>query len=214
MFDNQIYLKATSLATALLFIYFLIRQKNKCRTCLTVSTESFLSSRSSVATESLCGQMPLNLWHFTQISDISQFELAVRSFVFIYFFNEHSSWFTEESHSSVGDHRPLPVPHSTGATVSRSPQHRGSTSSPTNDVSFISTDLTVTVTDSSLEAAAAAANASLGFCRWLSFPRLPVLPLPTARAEERPHLTLALPPPAFSPFHIPSVRVVSSLAIS
>ncbi|CAF93236.1 unnamed protein product, partial [Tetraodon nigroviridis] len=54
-------------------------------------------------------------------------------------------------------------PASIGATVSSGPQHRGSTSSPTTDVSSMSPDLTVTDTDSSLEVAAA--NASPGCCR-------------------------------------------------
>lgn len=142
------------------------------RNCWSVSTKSFLSSRR----ESVCIQIPLNLWYFAKTSDISQFEHLVCSLVF----NENCSRFIKESHSSVGDNRPLPVPHSTGATVSSSPQHCGSTPPPTNDISSMSTDPTVTDTDSSLEAAAA--NTSLGYCRWLSFPRLsgPVLaPPPT-----------------------------------
>lgn len=94
-----------------------------------------------------------------EAAHISQLEPLVCSLVF----NEHDERFIKESHSSVGDHRPLPVPHSTGATVSSSPQHLGSTSSPTNNVSSMSTEPTVTDTDSSLEAAAA--NASLGYCR-------------------------------------------------
>lgn len=94
-----------------------------------------------------------------EAAHISQLEPLVCSLVF----NEHDERFIKEFHSSVGDHRPLPVPHSTGATVSSSPQHRGSTSFPTNDVSSMSTEPTVTDTDSSLEAAAA--DASLGYCR-------------------------------------------------
>lgn len=149
-----------------------------------------------------CWQIPFCLCYFAKTSDISQFEL-VRFPLFLMNIAHGSS-------SSVGDHRPLPVPHSTGATVSSSPQHRGSTSPPTNDVSSMSSDPTVTHTDSSLEAAAA--NASLGYCRWLSFPRLsgPVTPPPDPR--KRPD-TGSSPPP-FSSFHIPSVHVVSSLAIS
>uniref|UniRef100_A0A674PDJ6 Stress-activated protein kinase JNK n=1 Tax=Takifugu rubripes TaxID=31033 RepID=A0A674PDJ6_TAKRU len=54
-------------------------------------------------------------------------------------------------------------PASIGAAVSSSPQHHGSTSSSTNDVSSMSTEPTLTDTDSSLEATAA--NASLGSCR-------------------------------------------------
>lgn len=116
---------------------------------------------------------------FAKTSKISQFELLVCSLVF----NERCSRSIKECHSNVGDHRPLPVLHSTGATVSSSPQHHGSTSSPTNDVSSMSTDPTVTDTDSSLEAAAS--TASLGYCRWLSFPchSGPVLPPPTGSSS-------------------------------
>lgn len=80
---------------------------------------------------------------------------------------------------SVTDHRPIPASHSTGAAVSSSPQqhhqHHPSTSSSTsaNDVSSMSTDPTLTDTDSSLEtagpaAAAATASSPMGCCRWLS----------------------------------------------
>lgn len=80
---------------------------------------------------------------------------------------------------SVTDHRPIPASHSTGAAVSSSPQqhhqHHPSTSSSTsaNDVSSMSTDPTLTDTDSSLEtagpaAAAATASGPMGCCRWLS----------------------------------------------
>lgn len=70
---------------------------------------------------------------------------------------------------SMTDHRPSPASHSTGATVSSSPhQHHPSTSS-----SSMSTDPTLTDTNSSLETASNAAAAAttagpVGCCRWLS----------------------------------------------
>lgn len=123
----------------------------------------------------------------------------------------------------MADHRPVPVPHSTGATVSSGPQqhhqHHTSTSSSANDVSSTSTDPTLTDTDSSLEtasttavpaaapaAAAATASAPLGCCRWLSSPPPsgPGLGLPPGHIRDRlpdtgpwsqPPCICLLPPP-------------------
>lgn len=129
--------------------------------CWPVITGSSCCYSSSVATASLQRKVSLN-------GVISNFKLLMCSL------------------SSLVDHRSLPVPHSTGATVSSSPQHHGSMSSPTNDISSMSTEPTLTDTDSSLEANAA--NASLGYCRWLSFPCLfgPVLsPPPPSLIKDR-----------------------------